>query len=236
MPFFSGFPEGKVRMTPVPVQFFSELLPEIDHLVELKLCLYAIWKLDRMEEEIRYLCWEDFAEDERFMQGLGELSIQRDAALEDALERAVGRGTLLCVGVKQDDEKPEEKYYFLNSPRGRAAVEALQNGQWKLPHGRAGSAQLADERPNIFRLYEENIGPLTPLMADVLREAEKAYPVSWLEEAISIAVQRNARNWRFVEAVLKRWKEEGRDEQDRRNAKKDRRRYDEGEFADFIER
>jgi DnaD/phage-associated family protein len=93
-----------------------------------------------------------------------------------------------------------------------------------------------DERPNIFRLYEENVGPLTPLMADVLREAEKVYPVNWLEEAFSIAVQRNARSWRFVEAVLKRWKEEGRDEQDRRDVKKDRRRYDEGEFADFIER
>ena len=223
-------------MTPLPAQFFSELLPEIDHLAELKLSLFAIWKLDRMEGENRYLRRADFAEDERFMQGLGSSLVQAEAVLTDALERVVGRGTLLCVLVKHSAEQPDEKYYFLNSPRGRVAVEAIQNGQWLPPAAGVDSAQLVDERPNVFRLYEENIGPLTPLMADVLREAEAAFPIDWLEDAISIAVQRNARNWRFVEAVLKRWKEEGRDEQDRRDAKKDRRRYDEGEFADFIER
>ena len=236
MPSFPGFPEGKLRLTPVPAQFFSELLPEIDHLAELKLSLYAIWKLDRMEGEIRFLRRADFAADEHFMHGLGSSPGLAEVALDDALERSVSRGTLLCATVQAEAGKPEESYYFLNSPRGRAAVTALQTGQWSPPPGTSGSARLVDERPNIFRLYEENIGPLTPLMADVLREAEQAYPADWIEEAVIIALQRNARNWRYVEAVLKRWKEEGRDEQDRRNAKKDSRRYDEGEFSDFIER
>ncbi|MBI2976543.1 MAG: primosomal replication protein N, partial [Chloroflexi bacterium] len=37
---FSGFPSSKVRSTPVPNPFFSELLPQIDHLGELKVTLY----------------------------------------------------------------------------------------------------------------------------------------------------------------------------------------------------
>ena len=52
---FSGFPDGKVYMTPVPAQFFSELLLEIDHLAEFKLSLYVIWKLDKMKGAMRFL-------------------------------------------------------------------------------------------------------------------------------------------------------------------------------------
>jgi DnaD/phage-associated family protein len=89
--------------------------------------------------------------------------------------------------------------------------------------------------PNIFQLYEENIGPLTPMLADTLREAETAYPAAWIEEAMRIAVENNVRRWRYVEAILNSWKEEGRDEQDRRDTEKDRRRYIEGKFAKFIE-
>ncbi|HMX74364.1 MAG TPA: DnaD domain protein, partial [Anaerolineales bacterium] len=78
------------------------------------------------------------------------------------------------------------------------------------------------ERSNLFKLYEENIGPLTPLVADVLKDAEEIYQAEWITEAIGLAVENNKRNWKYVEAILKRWKEEGRAEkQDRRNDKKD---------------
>ena len=80
------------------------------------------------------------------------------------------------------------------------------------------------ERPNIFKLYEENIGPLTPLIADALKDAEEIYSAEWIAETIELAVKNNKRNWKYCEAILKRWKEEGRAEkQDRRDAEKDRR-------------
>jgi len=94
---------------------------------------------------------------------------------------------------------------------------------------------LEMERPNIFDLYEKNIGPLTPMISQTLQEAEKLYPEEWIEEAIRTAVLKNARNWRYVEAILRSWKEKGRDETNRRNTQEDRRKYIEGEFADFIE-
>jgi DNA replication protein len=94
---------------------------------------------------------------------------------------------------------------------------------------------LASERPNIFRLYEENMGPLTPLISEALQEAEKTYASEWIEDAMRIAVKKNVRNWRYVEAILKSWQEKGRDDTNRRDSEKDRRRYIEGEYADFIE-
>jgi DnaD/phage-associated family protein len=87
----------------------------------------------------------------------------------------------------------------------------------------------------VFTLYEQNIGALTPLIADMLREAEKEYPSAWFEEAFTIAVAKNARNWKYVEAVLKRWKEKGKDERkDQQNAVKDFERYTDGEFSDYF--
>ena len=94
----------------------------------------------------------------------------------------------------------------------------------------AQPVEILDEAPNIFRLYEENIGPLTPMIADALREAEQEYPIQWLEDALRIAVENNARNWRYVEAILERWQDKGRDEQkDRRDTEKARRKYAEWE-------
>jgi DnaD/phage-associated family protein len=66
-------------------------------------------------------------------------------------------------------------------------------------------------KPNIFKLYEENIGPLTPMLADILRDAEKTYPESWARDAFEIAVKNNHRSWAYVQGVLKKWQENGRD-------------------------
>jgi DNA replication protein len=227
MPVFTGFPSGKVRMTPVPAQFFSELLPAIDHLGELKVTLYAIWYVDRLEMPVRYMTQASFEEDEVLTRCLGADGVA------DALERAVLRGTLLRVQVKVGAK--QEPVYFLNTPRGRAAVQAIQKGEWRPEFEEQPSMALEVERPNIFRLYEENIGPLTPMISDMLRDAEQTYHQDWIEDAIRIAVKNNVRSWRYIEAILRSWQEEGRDGTHRRDSEKDRRRYIEGEFADFIE-
>jgi DnaD/phage-associated family protein len=233
MAVFKGFSEVKARLTPIPAQFFAELLPEIDHLGELKVTLYAIWKLNRQEGQFRFLRRQDFLEDQIFMAGLTAHPAQFENALDDALERAVGRGTFLRATLAQEGQ--EETYYFLNSPKGMAAVEAIRAGKWKAVGPGRVEVQLDMERPNIYRLYEKHFGPLTPLIAEALLDAEKLYPADWIEQAIRIAVENNVRRWRYVEAILNSWKEKGHDEQDRKDSEKDRRRYIEGEYADFIE-
>jgi DNA replication protein DnaD len=72
-------------------------------------------------------------------------------------------------------------------------------------------------------------------MSDTLKEAESTYPPEWIEDAIRAAVQKNARNWRYIDAILRSWQEKGRHETDRRNAQEDYRGYIEGDFAEFIE-
>jgi len=223
MPGFAGFPAGKVSFTRIPGPFFSELLPQIGHLGELKVTLYALWQLDRLGTEFRYLMEADFLEDEIFMQGMGETPQEAQSLLRESLQRAVERGTLLRAAVQLEGEVV---LYFFNTPRGRAAVEAIQRGEWR-PGGEPRlPVELGPERPNIYRLYEQNIGPLTPLLAETLQDAEATYPTEWIEKAFHIAVEKNVRNWRYVEAILRRWRERGYDGREtRRDTEKSRRQY-----------
>ena len=216
---FQGFP-ARVHFARIPAPFFSELLPQIDHLGELKVTLYALWFLDKMEGSVRYLRQSDFSGDAQLMQGLEP---DNPRALQEALQRAVARGSLLKAELP--GEGPQESYYFLNSPRGRAAVDAFVRGAWRPNNDSRQAIALDLERPNIYRLYEENIGALTPLIADELKEAEQTYPTDWIEDAMRIAVENNVRRWRYVQAILRSWQEEGRDDQNRGNTEKDRQRY-----------
>jgi DnaD/phage-associated family protein len=230
---FTGFPAGKSRLTRLPAAFFTDLLPEIDHLGELKVTLYAFWFLDRLEGDLRFIRHQDFSGDAYLLEGLGS---PRDAglgALNEALERAVQRGSFLRV--QSAGSRPDEALYFLNTPRGKAAVAALENGEWSPEDVARSPLALELERPNIYRLYEQNIGPLTPMIADALREAETTYPIEWITEAVRAAVEANVRRWRYIEAILRARLEREPDGTNRRETEKDRRRYVEGEFGDFIE-
>ncbi|MBO9403829.1 MAG: DnaD domain protein [Thermomicrobium sp.] len=91
------------------------------------------------------------------------------------------------------------------------------------------------ERPNVFALYEQNIGPLTPLIAEQLAEAIERYPAAWVEAAIVEAVHYGRRNWRYVQRILERWATEGRDHEtyprDQRARQLDPDKYLRGKYA-----
>lgn len=65
------------------------------------------------------------------------------------------------------------------------------------------------ERPNIYKLHEQNFGPLTPLLADQLKEAEDKYPFEWIEEAFKEAVAQGVRRWAYAKSILERWSRDG---------------------------
>ncbi len=214
---FTGFTSSET-FTQLPDSFIH-LLKEIDDAAELKVTLYAIWRIEHIEGHFRAMCETDF-EAESLGMSLEEIQI--------GLRKSVRRGTMLRA------EHEADVFYFLNSPRGRLAAEAFAKGNWR-ESARIMSAPRS--KSNIFKLYEENIGALTPLLSDMLREAEKNYPSAWFEEAFEIAVSKNVRNWKFVEAVLKRWKEKGKDERkDQQDIVKDADRYTDSEFSEFINR
>lgn len=224
---FPGFPSGRGGNVPVPKLFFSELLPQIDDLAELKLTIYAFWALQQREGAHRYLRLRDLLTDEVLLTGLASKPDAAEKALRHALECATARGTLLHVVLSSTSG--DEHLYFMNTPRGRSAVAALEQGDW-MPGTVDQPIGLIAQRPNIFALYEQNIGPLTPMLSEILRDAENTYPADWITDAVKIAVELNKRSWRYVEAVLKRWASEGRQAPARADAPADEHPYLKDEY------
>jgi DNA replication protein len=212
---FKGFSD-KETFIQVPDSFFRELLHEIEDIDELKVTLYGLWRFEHMEGAQRFLREEDFSD------------IVNDPAV--ALEKAIKRGTL--IRVRQE----AGTLYLLNSPRGRAVAESLAKDQKKMPEGFRVSAPPFD-RLNIYKLYEENIGPLTPIIAEALKDAESSYPPDWVTEALETAVKNNKRSWKYVEAILRRWKEDGHaKEQNRRDVENPHGRDVTRKVEDFLKR
>ncbi len=219
---FKGFDESVGSPEAIPAEFFTELLPSISDMDELKVILCIFNLLRGRNEPVKYFFLDDLMEDEAATGCFTD-----EASLLSALEKAAVHQAIL------PGQYDGRRLYFLNTPRGSGAWRALQKGAWT-PDSRRTIAPDPDQKPNLFALYEKNIGPLTPILAETLEDAEKEYPADWLEDAIKIAVKKNVRNWQYIEAILRSWKEKGRNEENKRNDQENPRRYIEGDLADYI--
>jgi len=208
---------------PVPRQFFEELLPAMRDIAEIKvmLTLYRLlaspdWRDGVVPESALYT-------DEHLLEGL-RLTGAALLPLDDirrGIELAVARGALLRFRVVGDDGG--EAWLMPATPENRLRLGLFEQGLAPLPPAvgaREPSLRVERERPNVFRLYEQNVGLVTPIIADQLIEALELYPEQWIEDAIQEAVSYNRRQWRYIQRILERWATEGRgDEADRRSGR-----------------
>ena len=208
---FSGFPRG-TQYTPVPAQLFGPLLEQIDDLTELRCTLRIIWLLHHKKGHPRLLTESELRSDPTLARLMGQTPEERRRALDQALAAAVLRGTLIAGSLRKDNAS--ENVYSINTEAHRRAFESLRIGPLAEPvQSHSGSDDNwtgGAGRPNAYALYEQNIGMLTPVVAEQIREAEETYPPEWIEEAIREAVTSNARNWRYISRVLERWEIQGK--------------------------
>lgn len=208
---FPGFPD-RLTYLPTPVSFFGSLLRDIDTLAELKVVLYCWRLLAQQKGKLRYVRRSALTADRTLLLALQPC--QPDApeqALAAGLAAACQRGVLIAVEAQGPDG--DETCYFLNTPANRQLIEEVRAGRASLGPLRAVPRQPVPAplpRPSIFELYEQNIGLLTPLIAEELREAELRYPPSWIEDAFREAVAYNKRNWRYIRRILDDWATRGR--------------------------
>ena len=95
----------------------------------------------------------------------------------------------------------------------------------------------------VFTLWENNVGIVTPIIADTLKDWIDTYPEDWITDAITEGVERNGRNVKYIGKILQNWQEKGRgDNRKNGNGKgelipgspEDRARYTSGKFAETI--
>jgi DnaD/phage-associated family protein len=205
---FAGFPR-KVRYTPVPNPVFGPLLEQIDDLAELKCTLRLLWLLHQKRGFPRSITLRELLSDRVLVRSVGDGEEGPAAKIRRALSSGVERGVFLSR--ETDRGGVRDRIYLLNTESDRKALSESGTDE-SLEDGAAGEGPPVEaiERPNIFGMYEENIGMLSPMIAEELKEAEVLYPHAWIEDAFREAVGQNKRSWRYISAILERWEREGR--------------------------
>lgn len=214
--FFGGFP-ARAPQTPIPNLFFSRLLPEMTDPTELWLSLLVMYSLSRRRDYPRFITYRELLADPLVQRTMAAHQCD-EPALRRALNAALERRTFLSLVLKT--EREEEELVFLNTETDRRAIARIQSGELSLGRPLPEPGPLSRPPvPSIYALYEENIGTLSPLVIEELKEAEERYPAEWIEAAFKEAMSLNKRSWRYIQRILERWAREGRpDEKARRSA------------------
>jgi len=233
---FNGFP-ARMEFTPLPNLFFSALLPEISDIAELKTTLHIIAVLYRKRGYPRFVTYRELLGNASLMSSFRGREKPSEEILRDALKMAAARGTIIHLVLDKDGV--DEDVYLLNTEANRQTVVKIQSGELKLSGLKASGRTYieAEEQPDIFVLYEQNIGMLTPMIAEELREAEKVYPENWIREAIREAVNQSIRKKSYILAILERWATEGKsDGTYKRDSKTDPDKYIKGKYGHMVQR
>ena len=241
MKIFPGFPD-RMRYTPIPNVFFSHLLVDVDDLSELKVTLHLFRALYEKRRFPRLVRLSELAADRSLLLALREPGgPPPEERLRSALDRACDRGTVLGVALRSGET--EDRCYLLNTSANRDLVRRAERGEVDLGAGTAstlaGWVALPEPRPAIYDLYEQNIGLITPLIAEQLQQAEEAYPAEWIVDAFREAVSYNKRNWHYVRRILENWATSGREDgKGRRHPKgsEPASKYLEGKYAHLLKR
>lgn len=219
---FAGIPGGRVSVTSVPNVIFSELLPLMDDAAQILVTLHTFYLLSRKKSSPRYVTFQELRGDRALMQALA----YNTEDLKRGLAKAVAVGALIQA------ETGETDWYFFNTAESRNALERISSGELRLASDLRVTPGESAEPPNIFVLYEQNIGPLTPMIAEELKAAEEEYPPHIILDAFRSAAENNKRSWRYVNKILLNWARSNTDEKTRRPAASERRPSITGKLAD----
>lgn len=127
-----------------------------------------------------------------------------------AIEQAVAHGVILRFVAEGD--LTFRNWLLLNTVENARLVADMASGKETVPEMfwiDQTRPRIHIDRPTVFRLYEQNIGPLTPMIADRLIRALEMYPLDWIETAIEESVAYNRRNWKYIARILENWAVEG---------------------------
>ena len=226
---FEGF--STEDLVSMPASFFTTVLPQITNAAELRVTLHIFWVLSRQRGRAKRVSWDELASDEILAQSLRSISPMRPSieVLEEGIGLAVERGCFIHL-VSTATGKAEN-WYLANTAANRDWAERQRGLQLSRPE------KDPSTRPSIFSLYEQNIGILTPMIIEELRQASSNYAQEWIEQAIHEAVVLNIRNWRYVRRILERWEHDGKQAASHRSEQDfDLDKYTTGKYADFFNR
>lgn len=200
---FEGFP-GIGKATAIPNTFFSAVLPAMREPGDLLAFLWVARLVQDQQGDARFVTAGQVWALPAAASTFDVLAAGRES-LDRGLAACVEFGALLSLDLAGGGS--EETIYFVNNPASRRAVARARGGDLELRPGAIAYEPQPVRRPNIFHLYEEHVGTITPMVAERLLVAAEQFPEHLVESAFREAAVRNVRNWRYIERILQRWSE-----------------------------
>jgi DnaD/phage-associated family protein len=108
------------------------------------------------------------------------------------------------VGEPSNGEKPYPINTLSIPPYAKADINAVNNID-----NVGGAGGDKDTIDVITRIYESNIGIVTPMIAEQLKDMALYYPKGWFEEATKEACKYNGRNLNYIQKILVNWETKG---------------------------
>ena len=204
-PPFGGF-AGIGRATAIPNAFFAGALPAMREPGELLAFLWTARLAQEQRGEARFVTADQVWAAPGAADSFERLAGGR-ASLDRGLAACAELGALLALDLAGKGKR--ETVYFVNTPDSRRAVVRARAGELELRPGAFAREAPRERAPDIFLLYEEHVGTITPMVGERLLAAAERFPAYQIEAAFREAAERNVRNWRYVERILERWAEEG---------------------------
>ena len=195
------------KMIPFPVQLFTEILPRLHNESQLRATLYTWYAIASKGSGQRYVYLSQLLTDPVLLSWFTHLGGKN--GIQRGLDQSCREGIFLQLQIGEDD-----KILAPNDESGARLITDMKS------ESVAHHNQSRDSSPetnyettvvsNVVEKYENEIGMLTPVIADMIAIAEQMYPTTWILAALDIAAQSNARSWKYVTAILARWKNEGK--------------------------
>jgi len=216
----------------IPESFFTQIVPVLQDIIELKVILFVFHCLNKKSTNPSFVTYNEL---------LSSLPTFLSITKEDfskALNSAVNDGVFLHSIIGLPDK--QQNIYCDNIETNKEITEKIKRGELQLKDitDITKEEHTPHQSSNIFALYEQNIGMITPILSEELKAATELYPEQWIEEAFKEAVLLNKRSWRYIARILERWAREGKSiGADRQGNKKDStNKYIRGKYGHLVKR
>lgn len=146
---------------------------------------------------------EKFENEEKIMYGDGVMWVKNMTKYHQS------KSPKVAVGIQNDLENIpycDVKIQYLYSIN----TESQQEQEQEENNNNNNNVGIGE----IYTLYQQNIGVINPIiseeMQDVWNEIPSGLRTNWFKRAITEAVRSNARNWRYIKAILEKWIKAGK--------------------------
>ena len=206
---FEGFPDQSGFVS-IPNILFSSILESLDNIATLKLAFRLTFLIQRESGKIRFITTNSLLTDPSLVLAIASPDINTfEKVVRSSIHTCIELGIFLKTSVETDGRI--EELIFLNSNHNKEIIRKINDGEIQMPKlPEASPVPEFSPRPNIFKIYEESIGILTPIIAERLKELEEEVPDTWLYDAIKEASMQNHMRLSYVEGILRRWRQDGR--------------------------